>query len=85
MSLSLKGVVSQILMPRTDGRGRVAAFEVMIGTPAIRNLIREGKTHQIDGVVETGSSHGMYTLAQDLRRLIRENVITADQAGAYIG
>lgn len=82
MSLCLKGVLSQMLMPRADGKGRIAVFEVMIGTPAIRNLIREGKTHQIDSVVETGSNHGMYTMSQDLKRLVREGRIRADQAEA---
>ncbi|MFC1871783.1 hypothetical protein ACFLYF_05250 [Chloroflexota bacterium] len=52
----------------------------MIGTPAIRNLIREGKTHQIDSMVETGSSFGMHTIAQELRRLVKEGTISADTA-----
>lgn len=82
MSISLKAVISQILLPRANGKGRVAAFEVMIGTPAIHNLIREGKSYQIDGMVEMGSSHGMYTLAQDLRRLVKEGAIKADLAEA---
>ncbi len=80
LALTLKGVLSQILLPRADGTGRVAAFEVMIGTPAIRTLMRDGKSHQIEGIVEMGANHGMYTLAQDVRRLAREGVIKADIA-----
>ena len=52
----------------------------MTGTPAIHNLIREGKSFQINSMVETGSNHGMHTLAQELRRLIREGVIRAEDA-----
>lgn len=78
MSISLKGVISQLLLPKANGKGRIAAFEVMTGTPAIRNLIREGKTYQIDSVVETGSAHGMFTIEQDLKRLVRNGQIRAE-------
>jgi twitching motility protein PilT len=84
MSLSLRAVVSQTLLPRADSRGRVAAFEVMVGTTAIRNLIRDGKTHQIDSTIETGSMYGMFTLAQDIRRLANEGVVRADVAESVL-
>jgi twitching motility protein PilT len=80
LSLVLEGVLSQILVPRANGMGRVAAFEVMAGTFAIRNLIREAKTHQINTVLEVGSNGSMKTLAQDLKRLAREGIINVDRA-----
>ncbi|MFC1892645.1 type IV pilus twitching motility protein PilT [Chloroflexota bacterium] len=85
LALTLKGVISQILLPRADGTGRVAAFEIMIGTPAIRTLMRDGKSHQIEGIVEMSSNQGMYTLTQDVRRLAKEGLITAEIAEAVIG
>jgi twitching motility protein PilT len=80
LSQTLAAVMHQRLVPRADGTGRVAAFEVMLGTPAIRNLIKEGKSNQLRNVVATGSSFGMYTLETDLRRLVREGVISSDTA-----
>ena len=82
LSQTLAAVMHQRLLPRADGTGRVAAFEVMLGTPAIRNLIKEGKSNQLRNVVATGSSFGMYTLETDLRRLVRENVISIETATA---
>ncbi len=79
LSLVLEGVLSQILLPRADGAGRVAAFEIMLGTFAIHNLIRESKVHQINTVLEIGSSEGMHTLVQDLRRLQRDGYISIDR------
>ena len=82
LSQTLAAVIHQRLVPRADGTGRVAAFEVMLGTPAIRNLIKEGKSNQLRNVVATGSSFGMYTLEADLRRLVREGVISMETATA---
>jgi twitching motility protein PilT len=82
LSQTLAAVMHQRLLPRADGTGRVAAFEVMLGTPAIRNLIKEGKSNQLRNVVATGSSFGMYTLEADLRRLVREKVISIETATA---
>ena len=79
LSLVLEGVLSQLLLPRANGSGRVAAFEVMLGTFAIRNLIREAKIHQVHTVMELSSGEGMRTLAQDVRRLEREGCITIDR------
>ena len=76
---ALVGVVYQVLLPRRDG-GRVAAHEVMVGTPAVRNLIREGKTNQLRNVVQTGSAYGMQTLESALRRLVTDGVVTRDEA-----
>ena len=76
---SLRAVIAQTLLRRRGGR-RVAAHEVMIATPAIRNLIREGKVAQMYSAIQTGRSHGMWTLEQDLRRLLDEGLIRPETA-----
>ena len=70
----MEGVVSQQLMRTATGKGRVAAFEIMLGTPAIRNLIREGKTHQLLTPIQTGAQLGMITMDTSLMGLYRRNV-----------
>ncbi|MBA4349024.1 MAG: type IV pili twitching motility protein PilT [Thermodesulfovibrio sp.] len=80
LASTLKAVVCQQLIPRIDGRGRVAAREILIVTPAISNLIREGKTHQIYSAIETGAKFGMCTLETSLSELVRERLITVDEA-----
>lgn len=75
LSESLEGIVSQNLLKRVDG-GRVAAHEILIGTPAIRNLIRESKVAQIYSAIQTGSSVGMTTMDQSLTQLVREGAIS---------
>lgn len=80
LSTVLEAVLCQILVPRADGTGRVAAVEVLVATAAVRNLIREGKTFQIPNVIQTGSQHGMQTLDQALAALCRANVVTPDEA-----
>lgn len=74
----LVAVISQALLPKRDGRGRLAAFEIMIATPAIRNLIREGKTYQIVSEIQTGARFGMKLLDDHLRELYEHNLITYD-------
>lgn len=76
----LRGVISQSLMPRAGGKGRVAAFEIMVGTPAVANLIRENNTHQIPGVLQTHSKDGMCTLDQSLAQRYADGLITRDEA-----
>ena len=71
LSIALQGIVTQQLLPTSDGRGRVVACEVLIPTPAIRNLIREGKTHQIYAALQTSGAIGMQTMDADLVRLVR--------------
>jgi twitching motility protein PilT len=80
LSESLEGVLAQTLCKTAGGKGRVAAHEVMIGTPAIRNLIREGKTAQMYSSVQTGGSLGMQTLDQALTDLVRQKRITTAEA-----
>lgn len=77
---TLRAVICQQLLPKADGRGRIAAREVMIVTHAISNLIREGKTHQIYSAIETGAQHGMCTLEASLADLARERLITIEDA-----
>lgn len=71
----IEAVVSQQILPKADGSGRVAAFEVMIANPAIRNLIREGKTHQMQTVIQTGMSQGMQTMDASLIELFKKRII----------
>jgi twitching motility protein PilT len=79
LSESLRAVISQTLLKKVGG-GRVAAHEIMIGTPAIRNLIRENKIAQMYSAIQTGQSLGMQTLDQNLKELLARNVITRDAA-----
>jgi twitching motility protein PilT len=72
---ALQGVVCQQLLPTVDGKGRAAAVEVMMATPAIRNLIREGKTHQIYSALQAGRSHGMQTMDQSLAQLVQSGYV----------
>jgi twitching motility protein PilT len=80
LSGSLRAVISQALLKTKDGKGRVAAHEIMIGTPAIRNLIREGKAAQMYSSIQTGQEVGMQTLDQNLMDLVRRGVVTAAEA-----
>ncbi len=80
LSVALQGIVTQQLLPTADGAGRVAACEVLLATPAIRNLIREGKTHQIYSSLQTGASVGMQTMDAALATLVREGRITSKLA-----
>ena len=72
---SLQGVCCQQLLPTVHG-GRVVATEVLMATPAVRNLIREGKTHQIYSMLQTGSQHGMISMDASLVNLVRKGVVT---------
>ncbi|MEX0801370.1 MAG: type IV pilus twitching motility protein PilT [Dehalococcoidia bacterium] len=80
LSTVLEAVLCQTLVPRADGGGRLAAVEVMMATPAVRNLIREGKTFQLPGVIQTGAQYGMRTLDQALAGLCAANAISRDEA-----
>ncbi|RCU45651.1 MULTISPECIES: type IV pilus twitching motility protein PilT [Corallincola] len=79
LSESLRAVISQTLLKKLGG-GRVAAHEIMIGTPAIRNLIREDKVAQMYSAIQTGMAHGMQTLDQCLQGLVSRGIVTADDA-----
>ena len=80
LSESLRAVISQTLLKTKDGTGRVAAHEIMVGTPAIRNLIRENKVAQMYSAIQTGAQLGMQTLDQNLLELVRRNVVSSVEA-----
>ncbi|MCG9031723.1 type IV pilus twitching motility protein PilT [Laribacter hongkongensis] len=80
LSESLRAVVSQTLLKRRDGQGRLAAYEIMLGTPAIRNLIRENKIAQMYSVMQTSQQVGMQTLDQALQALVGAGLVSADEA-----
>jgi twitching motility protein PilT len=80
LSVALQGIVTQQLLPTADGSGRVAACEVLVPNPAVRNLIREGKTHQIYSVLQTGAAQGMQTMDAALVTLVRSGKISQQLA-----
>jgi twitching motility protein PilT len=84
ISESLRAVVSQRLLARADGRGRVAALEVLIATKAVSSLIRDNKTFQIRSVLQTGAAHGMIQLDVSLAELVRGGVVTREEALLHV-
>jgi twitching motility protein PilT len=80
LSVALQGIVTQQLLPKADGQGRAVAAEVLMTTPAVRNLIREGKSHQIYSALQTGGSVGMQTMDAALADLVRRQQITRELA-----
>jgi twitching motility protein PilT len=83
LSEVLIGICSQQLLRRSDKKGRVAAFEILVGTPAVRTMIREGKTHQVNNVIMTGKKEGMKLLDQYLKELIHHELVTGEEAARY--
>ena len=83
LSESLRAVISQALLKTKDGNGRLAAHEIMIGTPAIRNLIRENKVAQMYSSIQTGQQYGMQTLDQNLQELVKRGAVTMAEARSY--
>jgi twitching motility protein PilT len=77
---ALQGIITQTLIPRRDGSGRVVACEVLVPTPGVRNLIREGKNHQIYSAMQTGGKYGMQTMAAALVELLRRGTISREEA-----
>lgn len=84
LSSLLRGVVSQTLLPNVSGEGRTAAMEIMVCTPSIRNLIREGNFEQINSFIQMGSKFGMQTMEMDLKRLVNNNVISKEEYDQWI-
>jgi twitching motility protein PilT len=80
VSESLRGIISQQLVPRADGGGRVVALEVMVNTPAVANLIREAKTYMLPGIIQTGKKLGMKLMDDSLLELVEQGVITGPEA-----
>jgi twitching motility protein PilT len=80
LAVALQGIMTQMLLPTADGAGRTVAAEVLVPTPAVRNLIREGKSHQIYSVLQTGGAQGMQTMDAALSQLVRAGKITRQLA-----
>ena len=80
MAVNLIGVISQTLVKRADGTGRVAAFETLVAIPSVRNLIREAKTHQIASMIQTGSRQGMISMDHSLANLVKKGLVTREAA-----
>lgn len=81
---SIQAVISQALFKRKDGKGRIAAFEIMLGTPAIRNLIREGKIAQIPSIMQTSKALGMQTMEMAVQELLAKNLVTREEVAFYL-
>ncbi|MBU1696822.1 MAG: type IV pili twitching motility protein PilT, partial [Proteobacteria bacterium] len=80
LSDGLRAIVAQTLFKRMDKKGRCAAMEILVATPAVRNLIREGKTHQIPSMIQTGKKYGMQLLDDAIMQLYRKGWISPDEA-----
>lgn len=80
LSSSLQGVIAQNLLRRADGVGRIGAFEVLVGTNAVRNLIRENQVAQMYSMIQTGSRYGMVTMEEAVKALLEKNIVTKDEA-----
>jgi twitching motility protein PilT len=83
LSESLKGIVAQRLLKRADGRGRVAAIEILFGTPAVANLIREKKTYQLSSIMQTSKRDGMILFEDSVLALVRQGVVAPEEAQGY--
>ncbi|AWK49732.1 type IV pili twitching motility protein PilT [Clostridium beijerinckii] len=84
LSSLLRGVVSQVLLPNASGTGRTAAMEIMVCTPGIKNLIREGNYEQINSFIQMGSKYGMQTIEMDLKRLVNNDIISHQEYEKWI-
>lgn len=84
LSVSLEAIITQTLLKRADGQGRIASFEILLGSPAIRNLVREGKIPQIYSLMQMSSKLGMVTMKDYVFGLMNDGIITADAARAHI-
>jgi twitching motility protein PilT len=80
LAIVLEGVIAQTLIPRSDGHDRIVATEILTGTPAIRNMIREGKIHQMSTLMHTGGQFSMHTMEQSLKTLYQQNEISFEEA-----
>lgn len=81
---AIQGILAQALLPRADGQGRVAAFELLVATQAVRNLVREGKSHQLVSAIQTGGRYGMCTMESSLRRLLDAHMISEEEYRARV-
>jgi len=84
LSESLRGIVAQALLPRPDHQGRVPVVEILVNLPSVANLIREGKTHQIATVMQTGRAHGMVTFEAGVHDLIHKGLISKEDGASFL-
>ena len=84
LSMVLLAIISQRLLPRVDGDGRILACELLLNNPAVANLIRDSKTHQMYSVVETSHREGMITLDRSLKTLYMRGLISSDEARGHM-
>jgi twitching motility protein PilT len=84
ISESLRAVISQRLLPRADGQGRVAAFETLVVTKAVGNLIRENKTFQIQSILQTGASQGMQLLDESIAQHVKAGTVSREEAMRHV-
>ncbi|HBL16349.1 MAG: type IV pili twitching motility protein PilT [Elusimicrobia bacterium GWA2_69_24] len=84
LAVALRGVISQNLLSRADGQGRIAAREVMVTTPAVSNLIREGKTHMIYQAIDTGAKFGMQSMDSSLAQLVKSGLVEIEEAARLV-
>jgi twitching motility protein PilT len=84
LSESLRGIIAQALLPRADGKGRVAVAEILVNIPAVSNLLREGKAYQIPSVMQTGRAQGMLTFDTSINELMRTGVISQQEAQTFL-
>ncbi|MEA2121766.1 MAG: Twitching mobility protein [Dehalococcoides mccartyi] len=80
LSLVIEAVLVQTLLPKREGKGRVAAFEIMVANTAVRNLIRDKKAHELHNVMQLSAKDGMQTLDQSLAGLVRQNIVSLEEA-----
>lgn len=80
VSQSIEGILSQALLPRSSGKGRVGAFEIMLANAAVRNLIRDGRTYELPNVIQLNNKDGMQTLDQSLAELVKQNLVSKEEA-----
>lgn len=84
VSESLRGIISQQLVPRADGAGRVLALETLTNTPAVANVIREARTYMMPGIIQTGKKQGMQLMADALAALRDQGLISSEEADARL-
>ena len=80
LSGTLQGIVAQQLLPTSDGKSRVGAYEILVATPALKNLIREGKIHQIPSYIQTGAQFGMVSMDAALGKLVQLGIVSREAA-----
>jgi twitching motility protein PilT len=84
LSESLRGVIAQALLPRANHKGRVPVVEILVNIPAVANLVREGKSHQIATVMQTGRSYGMMTFEAAIQDLVQKGLVSSEEGASFL-